>query len=307
MYGNRDAAREATKQLADASESGRAASAAATPAPAPTGKAPAGRRPKPTRWARRLPASAGERAQGAGGRTGAAAAPAAHRRPAAPAAGGDDKYVYYLQAGAFREMSDAENTRAKLALLGFEAAISDRTSDSGVLHRVRLGPYSQVEADEQGARQAARQRHRRRHRPQPEIRKNPMRNRCPAAAVTAALASPCCQPAATRRRRKKAPITRRCPETGEHRCRQEGRSHRVLRLLLPALQRVRAAAGRAWVKKQGNNIVFKRVHIAQRRPRAAAAAPVLRARRARPGRAVPHQGLRRHAPARRCASPTTRK
>ncbi|HBF49193.1 MAG TPA: cell division protein, partial [Massilia sp.] len=61
-------------------------------------------------------------------------------------AGGDDKYVYYLQAGAFREMSDAENTRAKLALLGFEAAISDRTSDSGVLHRVRLGPFNQVEA-----------------------------------------------------------------------------------------------------------------------------------------------------------------
>ncbi|MET0982552.1 MAG: SPOR domain-containing protein, partial [Telluria sp.] len=43
-------------------------------------------------------------------------------------------------------ISDAEATRAKLALLGFEAAISDRTSDSGVLHRVRLGPFSQVEA-----------------------------------------------------------------------------------------------------------------------------------------------------------------
>ena len=45
-----------------------------------------------------------------------------------------------------RDLSDAEATRAKLALLGFEAAISDRTSDSGVLHRVRLGPYNQVEA-----------------------------------------------------------------------------------------------------------------------------------------------------------------
>jgi cell division protein FtsN len=58
----------------------------------------------------------------------------------------EDKYVYYLQAGAFRDMSDAEATRAKLALLGFEAAISDRSSDSGVLHRVRLGPFGQVEA-----------------------------------------------------------------------------------------------------------------------------------------------------------------
>ncbi len=58
----------------------------------------------------------------------------------------DDKVVYFLQAGAFREMSDAENTRAKLALLGFEATISDRNSDAGVLHRVRVGPYNQVEA-----------------------------------------------------------------------------------------------------------------------------------------------------------------
>ncbi|MGF6274372.1 cell division protein FtsN [Massilia sp. UYP11] len=66
--------------------------------------------------------------------------------PAPGAAAVTDGYIYYLQAGAFREMSDAENTRAKLALLGFEAAISDRSTDSGVLHRVRVGPYTQVEA-----------------------------------------------------------------------------------------------------------------------------------------------------------------
>jgi cell division protein FtsN len=69
--------------------------------------------------------------------------------PAAPAASpaeaAEDKVVYYLQAGAFREMADAENTRAKLALLGFEAAVSDVTNNSGVLHRVRVGPYNQVE------------------------------------------------------------------------------------------------------------------------------------------------------------------
>ena len=66
--------------------------------------------------------------------------------PTSGAAAVTDGYIYYLQAGAFREMSDAENTRAKLALLGFEAAITDRSTDSGVLHRVRVGPYSQVEA-----------------------------------------------------------------------------------------------------------------------------------------------------------------
>ncbi|WP_229513054.1 SPOR domain-containing protein, partial [Massilia sp. AB1] len=32
------------------------------------------------------------------------------------------------------------------ALLGFEANITDRTTDGGVLHRVRVGPYTQVEA-----------------------------------------------------------------------------------------------------------------------------------------------------------------
>jgi len=73
-------------------------------------------------------------------------APVNTAAPAPGAAAVTDGYIYYLQAGAFREMSDAENTRAKLALLGFEAAITDRTTDSGVLHRVRVGPYTQVEA-----------------------------------------------------------------------------------------------------------------------------------------------------------------
>ena len=75
----------------------------------------------------------------------AAPAPAPAPPPAAIADTGEDKIIYYLQAGAFREMADAENTRAKLALLGFEAAISDRTNGPEVLHRVRIGPYNQVE------------------------------------------------------------------------------------------------------------------------------------------------------------------
>ncbi len=58
----------------------------------------------------------------------------------------EEKWTYYLQAGAFREQVDAENTRAKLALLGYEANIVERNSDNGVLYRVRLGPYSQIEA-----------------------------------------------------------------------------------------------------------------------------------------------------------------
>jgi len=43
-------------------------------------------------------------------------------------------------------VADAESARGKLALLGFEATLSDRTTDTGVLHRVRIGPFQQVEA-----------------------------------------------------------------------------------------------------------------------------------------------------------------
>jgi cell division protein FtsN len=59
--------------------------------------------------------------------------------------GDEDKYVYFLQAGAFRELADAESMRAKLALLGFEASVSDRQADTGTLHRVRIGPFGQLE------------------------------------------------------------------------------------------------------------------------------------------------------------------
>ena len=133
LYGNRDAAREANREIAE-----RANRPEPAPAPAadadPLGQAIAG-----------MQGGSAQPAAPSAPAPAAAAAPAAPAPAAAPAGAGDG-YIYYLQAGAFREMSDAENTRAKLALLGFEAAISDRSTDGGVLHRVRVGPYNQVEA-----------------------------------------------------------------------------------------------------------------------------------------------------------------
>ncbi len=58
---------------------------------------------------------------------------------------GDDKYIYFLQTGAFRELADAESARAKLALIGFEARVSEKPSDTGNLYRVRIGPFNQLE------------------------------------------------------------------------------------------------------------------------------------------------------------------
>ncbi|RZA32416.1 MAG: SPOR domain-containing protein [Lysobacteraceae bacterium] len=133
LYGNREAAREANRQIAE-----RATRPVPAPAPAaeadPLGQAIAGMQAQQSAPPPAAPATAP---------AAPAAAPVTAPAPASAAApAGGDGYIYYLQAGAFREMSDAENTRAKLALLGFEAAITDRNTDSGVLHRVRVGPYT---------------------------------------------------------------------------------------------------------------------------------------------------------------------
>lgn len=149
MYANREAVREANKEVTE-----KAAARSATPAtPAkpvesadPLGQAIASMEAKP---------AAQPAAHDSHPLAVPAAAPASHAVPAAAPAtttasaantAGSGEYIYYLQAGAFRNMPDAEATRAKLALLGFEAAISDSTRESGVLHHVRLGPYNQVES-----------------------------------------------------------------------------------------------------------------------------------------------------------------
>jgi len=57
------------------------------------------------------------------------------------------KDVYYVQAGSFQNMDDAEKLKAKLALSGFEASTQTvNIPDKGVWHRVRLGPYNSSEA-----------------------------------------------------------------------------------------------------------------------------------------------------------------
>jgi cell division protein FtsN len=60
------------------------------------------------------------------------------RAPAASA-----KEVYFLQAAAFQNPSDADNLKARLALAGIEAQIQTATLPDGkVWHRVRVGPFS---------------------------------------------------------------------------------------------------------------------------------------------------------------------
>ncbi|TNF60931.1 MAG: sporulation protein [Burkholderiales bacterium] len=62
---------------------------------------------------------------------------------AATAAG--DGFTYYVQAGAYRNPDDAEAQRARLAMLGIEAVVSERLQSGQVFYRVRVGPFPQRE------------------------------------------------------------------------------------------------------------------------------------------------------------------
>ena len=49
--------------------------------------------------------------------------------------------TYFAQAGAFTRQDDAEAQRAKLALLGLDAKISEREQAGRTVYRVRVGPF----------------------------------------------------------------------------------------------------------------------------------------------------------------------
>lgn len=54
--------------------------------------------------------------------------------------------VYYLQAGSFQSPADADNQKAKLAVIGLDSSVEPaNVPDKGVWYRVRLGPYTRVD------------------------------------------------------------------------------------------------------------------------------------------------------------------
>lgn len=54
---------------------------------------------------------------------------------------GADPFIYFVQVGAFSKPEDAEAQRAKLAMLGYTAKVSEREQAGRTMFRVRLGPY----------------------------------------------------------------------------------------------------------------------------------------------------------------------
>ena len=58
----------------------------------------------------------------------------------------DAKEAFFLQAGAFSNAPEADNMKARLALLGVEAGIQTTPGqDKTALHRVRIGPYTSID------------------------------------------------------------------------------------------------------------------------------------------------------------------
>ena len=59
-----------------------------------------------------------------------------------------DPFNYFVQVGAFRGGPEAEAQRARLAMLGFDAKVTEREQAGKPVFRVRLGPFAnKVEAE----------------------------------------------------------------------------------------------------------------------------------------------------------------
>ena len=69
---------------------------------------------------------------------------------------GADPFIYFVQVGAYSKSEDAEQQRARLAMAGIRATVTDREQNGRTVHRVRLGPFDKKdEADAQTERAKA--------------------------------------------------------------------------------------------------------------------------------------------------------
>ena len=72
--------------------------------------------------------------------------PAAEKADADKKSTAAAKETFYIQAGSFQNAAEADSLKARMALLGLEASVQMRNlPDRGIWHRVRVGPYSDVE------------------------------------------------------------------------------------------------------------------------------------------------------------------
>jgi cell division protein FtsN len=98
-------------------------------------------------------AGASESAAAGGPRTPAVTAPpTAAVNPTPPASAvlkstkpGADTFSYFVQVGAYARAEDAEQQRARVALMGMAAKVTEREQSGRTVYRVRLGPFERKE------------------------------------------------------------------------------------------------------------------------------------------------------------------
>ena len=106
------------------------ASAAASAGPVPTATAQSPAAPaSAARPAGKAPETAAVAKKEARDASGAASAPAA------------DPFTYFVQAGAYARVEDAEQQRANLAMMGLTTKVTEREQAGRPVYRVRLGPF----------------------------------------------------------------------------------------------------------------------------------------------------------------------
>jgi len=54
-------------------------------------------------------------------------------------------FTYFVQAGAYSRSEDAEQQRAKLAMLGMDSRLTEREQGGKMVYRVRVGPFERRE------------------------------------------------------------------------------------------------------------------------------------------------------------------
>lgn len=119
------------------------------PAPVPASAAAPGLLPPTPQVDPPLPGPASAprsaRAASAASAPAALAASAPSPRASQALAAGADPFTYFVQAGAFARSEDAEQQRARLAMLGVESKLTEREQGGRTVYRVRVGPFDKKE------------------------------------------------------------------------------------------------------------------------------------------------------------------
>jgi len=59
-----------------------------------------------------------------------------------------EPFQYFVQVGAYRSQAEADGQKAKMALMGLDAKVSEREQAGRTVYRVRLGPFDDKAAAE---------------------------------------------------------------------------------------------------------------------------------------------------------------